>query len=145
MGPTTFFHVAVNVTNLAAFERFYTRYFGFSRGRTIALGEGKELVFLKDPHGFYFEIFPAEGNLPVPAAAGDGPHYPGYRHLAFSVPDVDAKVAEMGEEAVLTLGPMGFDAFIPGWKTVWMKDPEGNIIEITQGYQDETETGRFQA
>jgi glyoxylase I family protein len=43
----------------------------------------------------------------------------------------------MGSDAVITLGPLSFDAFIPGWKTAWIKDPENNIIEITQGYKDE--------
>jgi glyoxylase I family protein len=43
----------------------------------------------------------------------------------------------MGNDAVITLGPLSFDDFIPGWKTVWLKDPEGNIVEISQGYQDE--------
>src|SRR5687767_12858152 len=113
MAQTTFFHVAVNVPDLHAFEMFYTKYFGFSRGRTIDLGEGKELVFLKDNNGFYFEIFPSEGDIPGSAAEADGPHYPGFRHIAFSVPDVDAKLAEMGTDAVITLGPLGFDAFIP--------------------------------
>lgn len=137
MTPTSFFHIAVTVNDLEKFERFYTKHFGFFRARTISLGEGKELVFLKDSKGFYFEIFPAEEQRPHPRVEGDGPHYPGFRHLAFAVPDVDAKIAEMGTDAVITLGPLGFDSFIPGWRTVWIKDPEGNIIEITQGYQDE--------
>jgi glyoxylase I family protein len=38
---------------------------------------------------------------------------------------------------VITLGPISFDAFIPGWKTVWVKDPDGNIVEISQGYTDQ--------
>jgi glyoxylase I family protein len=134
---STFFHVAVSVSDLAKFEAFYVKHFGFSRGRTISLGEGKELVFLKDANGFYFEIFPVDEPRPFPHVDGDGPHYQGIRHLAFSVPDVDAKIAEMGDDAIITLGPLGFDAFIPGWKTVWIKDPENNIIEITQGYKDE--------
>jgi len=53
------------------------------------------------------------------------------------VDDVEAKLAEMGNDAVITLGPLSFDDFIPGWKTVWLKDPEENIVEISQGYQDE--------
>ena len=136
MIPVETFHLAFSVNNMPAFENFYTRYFGFVRARTISLGEGKELVFMKNADGFYFEVFPAEGQRPVPAEEGDGPHYQGFRHLAFHVDDVDAKLAEMGSDAVVTLGPMGFDAFIPGWKTAWIKDPENNIIEITQGYHD---------
>jgi glyoxylase I family protein len=85
----------------------------------------------------YIEIFQAEGEAPVPPASGDGPHYPGWRHLAFQVDDVDAKIAEMGDDARITRGPLSFDAFIPGWRTVWMTDPEGNIVEISQGYVDQ--------
>ncbi|MDF7819909.1 VOC family protein [Runella sp. MFBS21] len=137
MIQTSFFHVAVTVKDLSAFESFYSKYFGFQRARTISLGEGKELVFLKDAGNFYFEVFPPDEERPIPLAEGDGPHYQGIRHLAFSVEDVDAKLAEMGSDAVITLGPLTFDDFIPGWKTAWVKDPEGNIIEITQGYVDE--------
>jgi glyoxylase I family protein len=53
------------------------------------------------------------------------------------VDDVDAKLAEMGAEAPITHGPFDFGAFIPGWRTVWIADPEGNIVEITQNYVDE--------
>ena len=38
---------------------------------------------------------------------------------------------------MVTLGPLHFDDVIEGWQTVWIKDPEGNIIEITQGYKDQ--------
>ena len=46
-------------------------------------------------------------------------------------------LAEMGKDAVITLGPFSFDAVIPGWRTVWVSDPEGNIVEISQGYKDQ--------
>lgn len=137
MIQTTFFHVAVTVKDLKAFEDFYAKYFGFKRARTIDLGEGKELVFLKDANNFYFEVFPPDEENPLPPVGGDGPHYAGLRHLAFSVDDVDAKLAEMGDDAIITLGPLMFDDFILGWKTVWVKDPGDNIIEITQNYRDQ--------
>jgi glyoxylase I family protein len=25
----------------------------------------------------------------------------------------------------------------PGWRTVWLADPDGNIVEISQGYTDQ--------
>ncbi len=61
----------------------------------------------------------------------------GVRHIAFQVENVDAKLAEMGDAAKITLGPLDFDGFIPGWRTVWISDPEGNIVEISQGYKDQ--------
>ena len=32
---------------------------------------------------------------------------------------------------------MSFDAFIPGWRTVWVLDPDGVIVEVSQGYRDQ--------
>jgi len=56
--------------------------------------------------------------------------------LTIEVDDVDAKLAAMGADANITAGPMSFDAFIPGWRTAWVADPDGNIVEISQGYVD---------
>jgi glyoxylase I family protein len=131
-----FHHVGVVCRDPAATERFYTKHFGFRRARVAPLGGGDQIVFLKSG-ACYLELFKATGVSPAPAATGPGPEYPGWRHLAFMVDDVDAKLAEMGEEARITAGPLDFDAFIPGWRTVWVADPDGNIVEITQGYVDE--------
>jgi glyoxylase I family protein len=57
--------------------------------------------------------------------------------LAFKVENVDSKLKAIGEDAIITLGPLSFDAFIPGWRTVWLKDPDDRIIEISQGFTDE--------
>ena len=37
----------------------------------------------------------------------------------------------------LPMSQVDFDAFIKGWRTVWVADPDGNIVEISQGFQDE--------
>lgn len=50
---------------------------------------------------------------------------------------MDAALAAMGADARVTLGPFDFGAFIPGWRTVWVADPDDNIVEISQGYTDE--------
>ncbi len=134
---TEFAHIAITCKNPIAFENFYSKHFGMRRARTIPLEEGKEIVFLKNENGFYFEVFSEDSPRPFPFAEGDGPHYAGVRHIAFIVDSIDQKILEMGEDAIITLGPFDFDGFIPGWKTVWIKDPEGNIIEISQGYKDE--------
>jgi|GEM_PF-67913 len=130
-----FNHVALSCADPLATERFYTGYFGFRRARVIPLGE-TQIVFLRNG-AVLLELFKSEGESPVVEIHGDGPHYPGVRHLAFKVDDVDAKLAELGAAARVTLGPLDFDAFIPGWRTVWVADPEGNIVEISQGYVDQ--------
>jgi glyoxylase I family protein len=135
MGTFVFSHMALNCKDMAATERFYTRYFGFKRAREIPLGDTK-IVFIKCGT-MGIELFQAEGTAPAPAPEADGYHFPGWRHVAFQVDDVDAKLAEMGDAAKIMLGPLDFDDFIPGWRTVWIADPDGNIVEISQGYKDQ--------
>jgi len=130
-----FAHVAMGCEDPIAVERFYTKYFGFKRARVIPLGD-EQIVFIKSGE-FSLELFQAKEEAPVPKAGGDGPQYPGLRHLAFQVDNVDALVKAMGDDANVTLGPLDFNDFIPGWRTVWVADPEGNIVEISQGYVDE--------
>ena len=129
-------HMGLVCQDMAATERFYTKHFGFHRARVAPLGGGDQIVFLKNG-SFYLELFNATQPNPAPPATGPGPVYPGWRHLAFKVDDVDAKLAEIGADARITAGPMDFDAFIPGWRSVWVADPEGNIVEISHGFVDE--------
>jgi hypothetical protein len=84
----------------------------------------------------YLELFQAKNTGPAPVG-GAGPDYPAWRHLAFKVDDVDATLSRMGADARVTLGPLSFEDFIPGWRTVWVADPDGNVIEISQGFVDQ--------
>jgi glyoxylase I family protein len=135
MSALTFSHVAISSKDPLATERFYSKYFGFKRARVIPVGTD-QIVFIKSGDT-YLELFRAKEQAPTLPAGQDGPCYPGWRHIAFQVDNVDAKLAEMDEDARITLGPMDFDAFIPGWRSVWVADPDGNIVEISQGYVDQ--------
>lgn len=135
MVKTTFAHVGLNCRDMAATERFYVKHFGFRRARVVPLGAAK-IVFLKSD-STYLELFAAEGAGGPDPVKGDGPAAAGFRHLAFQVPDVRAKLAEMGSDAVVTLGPLFFDDFIKGWGAAWIRDPDGRVIELSQGYMDE--------
>jgi glyoxylase I family protein len=132
---TTYHHMALSCKAPLAVEEFYTKHFGFRRVRVLPLGD-EQIVFIKSGD-VYLELFQAKGDAPTGPASGPGPEYPAWRHIGFKVDDVDAKLAEMGADARITAGPMSFDAFIPGWRTVWVADPDGNIVEISQGYVDE--------
>lgn len=131
----TFNHVGLTAKDPIALERFYTSYFGFKRARVLPIDNG-QIVFIKSGD-FYLEIFGTNEDRPGSAPENDGYPYPGVRHIAFKVDNVDEKLAEMGDDARITLGPLDFDAFIPGWRTVWVADPEGNIVEISQGFTDD--------
>lgn len=119
-------------------EKFYCDHFNFKRARVAKLPDGGQIVFIKmADSGFYLELFKASEANPIAPATNDGYTFPGVRHLAFKVDNVDAKLAEMGDATKITLGPLDFDAWIPGWRTVWIADPDGRIIEISQGFTDE--------
>jgi glyoxylase I family protein len=127
-------HVGLNCRDIDATARFYTTYFGFRTARTVPLGDTR-IVFLRNGDA-YLELF--DGERGGPAAVDDGPKQIGtVRHLAFQTDDVDGFLRDLDPSVPVTLGPMDFDAFIPGWRTVWVSDPDGVVVEISQGYRDE--------
>lgn len=131
-----FSHVALSCRCPIATERFYSDYFGFQRARVVPIDDESQVVFLRCGDA-YLELFSAVGTSPAPPAQEAGPEYPGVRHIAFQVDNVDAKLAEMGDDANVTAGPFDFNDVIPGWRTAWLTDPDGNIVEISQGYVDQ--------
>lgn len=135
MNSCCFAHIALNCADMNATEHFYRRNFGFKRARVIDLGH-EQIVFLK-LGDMYLELFQAQGEAPSPQPIKDGHTWSGIRHIAFQVADVDGALAEMEESVPVTFGPFSFDNFIPGWRTVWVRDPDGNIVEISQGFVDQ--------
>ena len=136
MPALVFSHVAISCKDPLKVERWYAKHFGFKRARVYLPGPGQ--VVMTRAGDMYIEIFPATKEAPAPPVGGAGPEYPGaWRHIAFLVDDLDAKLKEMGDEAKLTLGPLDMGGLIPGMRVAWLADPEGNIVELNQGYVDE--------
>jgi len=133
----SFSHVAISCREPLVVERFYSRYLGFRRARVYAPGPDQVVVIRRGE--MCLEIFPSKGDTPGPPASGAGPEYPGWRHIAFLVDDLDAKLREMGADARITLGPLDMGEFVPGMRVAWLADPEGNIVELNQGYVDEVD------
>jgi glyoxylase I family protein len=142
VAPLRFSHVALSCKDPVAVERFYTKHFGFTRGRVYAPGPSQVVVI--NSGGVALELFPASGERPGPRVGGAGPEYPSVRHIAFIVDDLDRKLAQMGADATITLGPLDMSQFIPGMRVCWLSDPEGNIVELNQGYVDEVSPPPFQ-
>ncbi|MDY7084538.1 MAG: VOC family protein [Actinomycetota bacterium] len=126
-------HVGLNCRDQAVTEAFYQRLFGFQRARVVPVDDG-EIVFLR--HGdVYLELFQSTAPSRVRGDA-DGPPDPGItRHLAFQTDDLDAFLAAAADVPV-SLGPLNFDAFINGWRSVWLTDPDGLVVEVSEGYRD---------
>lgn len=129
-------HISLTCRDPGATERFYTKHFGFERARVVPLGGGDQIVFLRGP-GIYLELFTATQENPLKAPRNDGYPWPGVRNFSFQVDDVDAKLVAMGTDAQIAFGPLSFDAFISGWRSVWLSDPDGNLVQLTQGFTDQ--------
>ena len=135
MTTTSFSHVGLTCKDPLVIERFYTKYFGFRRARVYAPGPDQVVVITSGT--LSLELFKASEASPLAAPEKSGHEFPGWRHICFAVDDLDAKLKELGDAARLTLGPVDMSGFIPGMRVCWMADPEGNILELNQGYVDE--------
>lgn len=134
MSAPVWSHVALNCSDQARTEEFYRRWFGFSRARVITVPDAK-IVFLRRGR-VLLELFAVDAPPGTPDG-GDGPSAPAtVRHIAFQTDDVDTFLTRMGPNADVTLGPIDFDDVIPGWRTVWLCDPDGVVVEVSQGYTD---------
>ncbi len=128
-------HVGLSCRDPKLTRDFYERWFGFALARAVP-ADGEEILFLRKDN-VYLELFPSSAAAGAPAG-GAGTEVPGViRHIAFQTDDVDAFLADMGEAADVSLGPLEFSEFIAGWKTVWLRDPDGVVVEVSQGYRDE--------
>jgi glyoxylase I family protein len=134
-GTLRWSHVALNCTDPRATATFYTELFGFRTARVVPLGED-EIVFLR--HGdVYLELFRVPAGTGGRQRSDDGPTTPGVaRHLAFQTDDLDTFLSRAGDAVPIALGPLSFDNFIPGWRSVWLTDPDGLVVEVSQGYRD---------
>lgn len=129
-------HVGLNCRDVAATEAFYREWFGFRRARVVHDDHG-HVVFLRSGD-VYLELFASTAE-PFRRPAADGPRHPGVaRHLAFQIDDLDAFLARADGRLPVSLGPLAFDDLVPGWRTVWVTDPDGVVVEVGQGYRDQS-------
>lgn len=130
-------HVALACDDPLAVEQWYTDHFGFVRTRVY--DPGPEQVVMIRQGELELEIFKADRPRPDGPPTEAGPLYPGWRHIAFVVDDLDATLAGLGPGAPVTLGPLDMSTYIPRMRVAWVADPAGNIVELNQGYVDEVD------
>jgi glyoxylase I family protein len=135
MPEIRFHHISLTCQDPIAVERFYTTHFGFKRGRVVPLGD-RQIVFLQGV-GIRLELFQATEDRPIPPPERDGYPWPSVRNISFEVDNIDAKLKAMGDDAKIAFGPLDFEAFIRGWRSVWLWDPTGNLVQLTQGCVDQ--------
>lgn len=112
MRPTTLHHASIRVADLARSIRFYEGVLGLRplprpelgiAGRWYGIGGG--------------QLHLIEGAAPATPFDPSGPHF------ALAVADLDAARRELASAGISTLDP--------GGNQLWIQDPDGNVVELT--------------
>ena len=128
-----FNHIAFGCRDLFAQEKFYTKHFGFKRSRTFERGKPGEFFMLKlGP--VRLELFPSDL---AKANATVGPQEVGFRHLAFDVPKLEPVIEALQADGIKVDDIIDMTRLAPGFRIVFFRDPEGNMLELMENYVDE--------
>lgn len=129
-----FNHIALNCWDIAAQEAFYTKLFGFKRSRTFNRGKPDEFFMLK-LGSMRLELFSSEREKSAAMQGGEQPI--GFKHLAFDVPKLEPILEALRAEGIEPEPIKDVGHVTPGCRIVFFRDPEGNILELLEGYRDE--------
>ena len=127
-------HVSLNCRDLKAQERFYTKHFGFRRSRVFNAGTANEFVMLR-LGSVRLELFSAGAGT---KAQRGGEQAVGFKHLAFGVPDLEAAIAALRKDGIQPETIIDCAPGVPGLRVCFLDDPDGNRLELMQGYRDES-------
>lgn len=133
-------HIALNCRNLRAQEAFFTKHFGFQRSRTFKAGQPDEFIMLK-LGSVRLELFPTDPAQTENVNGGE--QLIGFKHLAFDVPDLDAAIAALRADGIEPDPIIDMGHIVPGFRIVFFRDREGNILELMEGYRDEERAGHY--
>ena len=121
---TTIHHIAIICSDKDAALEFYNKKLGFPVVRSNYRPERDDWkIDLKLNESTELELFIMKGHPDRPS-----PEAYGLRHLAFRVPSVDEKVAEL-EAKGIPCEPIRTDTFT-GEKMTFFRDPDGLPLEI---------------
>lgn len=129
-----FNHVAFSCRDIAAQEAFYTKHFGFKRSRTLHRGEPNEFFLLK-LGTVRLELFPTDRTKTAGVQGGE--QTVGFKHLAFDVSKLEPILDALRQDGIEPDPIIEVPNLAPGARIVFFRDPEGNIIELMEGYVDE--------
>lgn len=134
MTSFAFDHIGLSVANLDAQRAFYSAALGLTQvEEEFAMAEaGIRTVILRADSGLKIELIERGGSTPQEFADPfDGAGTQGYFHWALNVDDLDASFADLltvGASEVLAPAA----AVREGARFAYVKDPEGNLIELIQ-------------
>jgi glyoxylase I family protein len=126
-------HIAFRCADRNRQEAFYTKHFGFKRARVFDRGKPGEFIMLRLGNTC-IELFPAG---PGDAKKRGSEQPVGFTHLAFEVQDIEKAAKNLQADGIRTEGIIDCSNNAPGLKVCFFSDPDGNRIELMQGWADE--------
>lgn len=126
-------HIAMNCKEIQRQEAFYSKHFGFKRARVFGRDTPKPWIILRLGETC-LELFSAPDNA-LDKQGGEQPI--GFKHLAFEVPDLEQAVADLKADGIATGDIIDCNQMAAGLRVCFFNDPEGNILELMEGYTDE--------
>ena len=126
-------HIAFNCRDLKAQEQFYTNCFGFRRARVFNEGTPDEFLMIR-LGSICLELFSTETDS---ASQSGGEQPVGFKHLAFEVPDLENTVKKLKADGIQTEEIIDCSSVVEGLRVCFFNDPEGNRVELMEGYQDQ--------
>ena len=133
MTTFAFDHVGLSVADLDAQHRFYSQALGLVEEARTEMPQARiRAAVLSAPGGLRIELIERRGSAPQTFTdAYDGAGTQGYFHWALAVDDLDrAFDGLLAAGATQVSAPA--HALRPGVRFAYVKDPEGNLIELTQ-------------
>ncbi|HZO30909.1 MAG TPA: VOC family protein [Chloroflexota bacterium] len=120
-------HLALTTGRFELLRRFYVEQLGL---RVVGAFPGHEIVFVQ-AGSTTIELIGEDGP-PVPDA-DDRARRHGWHHLAWEVEDVDAAFAELTARGVpIHSPPESFPEEAPTMRIAFLRDPDGNLLELVQ-------------
>ena len=125
-------HAGLSVADFDASVAWYRRHFGFELLKKW--GDASLRMGLIGKDGVHLEIFAAAGAAPGPDEAlsvKESFDQRGWKHLAFTVPDLRAAIETLRADGVTIFVEPVFGG-PPGYAFAFLRDPDGNHLELVQ-------------
>jgi catechol 2,3-dioxygenase-like lactoylglutathione lyase family enzyme len=129
-----FDHVGLSVADLERQERFYRGALGLVEAveRVDMPEAGIRTVILRSATGLKLELIERAGSATQEFSdAYDGASTQGFFHWALRVDDLEASFSGLVESGARVVSPPA-DGMRAGVRFAYVKDPEGNLLEIIQ-------------
>jgi catechol 2,3-dioxygenase-like lactoylglutathione lyase family enzyme len=132
MTAFAFHHVGLSVGNLDAQRRFYRDAFGLTPEQQAEMPRaGVRMAILHGPNGLRIELIERTGSTEQNFAdVYDGASVQGYFHFAVQVTDLDTTYDDVLSAGATSVSAPAAAMMLPGLRYAYVKDPEGNLIEL---------------